>query len=99
MVLRFAAPLAVIARSSALLFCAVAAQASRTSGKSFIGVGDMFLLRDKVVIDNLPGETGPMTRRVFANAAAGAAALAAAARPTQDDISLAAWSLNRSFFT
>ena len=39
-----------------------------------------------------------MTRRAFVHTAAGAAALAAS-RPTQDDISLAAWSLNRSFFT
>ena len=39
----------------------------------------------------------PMTRRTFVSTAAGAAALAAP-RPTRDDISLAAWSLNRSFF-
>lgn len=38
-----------------------------------------------------------MTRRSFLNTAAGAAALAAT-RPSKDDISLAAWSLNRSFF-
>jgi L-ribulose-5-phosphate 3-epimerase len=38
-----------------------------------------------------------MTRRTLLSSAAGAAAFAAA-RPTKDDISLAAWSLNRSFF-
>ena len=39
-----------------------------------------------------------MTRRIFLNAATAAAAGLAAPRPTADDISLAAWSLNRSFF-
>jgi L-ribulose-5-phosphate 3-epimerase len=39
-----------------------------------------------------------MTRREFVGAAASASAALAAARPTKDDISLAAWSLNRSFF-
>lgn len=38
-----------------------------------------------------------MTRRTFLNTSVAAAALAAP-RPTKDDISLAAWSLNRSFF-
>lgn len=39
-----------------------------------------------------------VTRRTFVGATAAAGAALAAARPTQDDISLAAWSLNRSFF-
>jgi len=38
-----------------------------------------------------------MTRRTILNTAAAATALAAS-RPTKDDISLAAWSINRSFF-
>jgi L-ribulose-5-phosphate 3-epimerase len=40
----------------------------------------------------------PTTRREILSAAAAAAAAAAAPRPTKDDISLAAWSINRSFF-
>jgi sugar phosphate isomerase/epimerase len=40
-----------------------------------------------------------MTRRLFLNTTAAATAALAADRPTKDDISLAAWSLNRSFFT
>lgn len=38
------------------------------------------------------------TRRQFLAQSAGAAAALAASRPTKDDISLAAWSINRSFF-
>jgi L-ribulose-5-phosphate 3-epimerase len=39
-----------------------------------------------------------MTRRIFVSSATAAAAALAAPRPTKDDISLAAWSLNQSFF-
>jgi sugar phosphate isomerase/epimerase len=39
-----------------------------------------------------------LTRRTVLSQLAAAAAMPAAARPTKDDISLAAWSINRSFF-
>jgi sugar phosphate isomerase/epimerase len=55
-------------------------------------------IRDGVTIAPTTGDQIQMTRRIFVSTTAGAAALAAP-RPTQDDISLAAWSLNRSFFT